>query len=38
VASLLKNFQQMQRMMKQFSGSSKGGRMPDPREMMRRMR
>jgi signal recognition particle subunit SRP54 len=38
VASLLKNFTQMQRMMKQFSGSSKGGRMPDPREMMRRMR
>ena len=38
VAALLKNFQQMQRMMKQFSGSSKGGRMPDPREMMRKMR
>jgi signal recognition particle subunit SRP54 len=38
VAGLLKNFTQMQRMMKQFSGSSKGGRMPDPREMMRRMR
>ena len=37
VSALLKNFQQMQRVMKQFGGKSKG-RMPDPRELMRRLR
>jgi len=38
VSALLKNFQQMQRVMKQFGGKSKNGRMPDPREIMRRLR
>jgi len=37
VSALLKNFQQMQRVMKQFGGKTKG-RMPDPRELMRRLR
>lgn len=38
VSALLKNFLQMQRVMKQFGGKSKNGRMPDPREIMRRLR
>jgi len=38
VSALLKNFQQMQRVMKQFGGKTKNGRMPDPREIMRRLR
>lgn len=38
VSALLKNFQQMQRVMKQFGGKGKNGRMPDPREIMRRLR
>lgn len=37
VNALLKNFQQMQRVMKQFGGKGKG-RMPDPRDLMRRLR
>jgi signal recognition particle subunit SRP54 len=36
VNALLKNFQQMQRVMKQFGGKGKRG--PDPRELMRRLR
>jgi len=38
VSALLKNFQQMQRVMKQFGGKTKNGRMPAPREIMRRLR
>jgi len=38
VSALLKNFQQMQRVMKQFGGKGKNGRMSDPREIMRRLR
>lgn len=37
VSALLKNFTQMQRVMKQFGGNGKG-RMPDPRDIMRRLR